>query len=838
MTVHNDLEGLLEDFDLRVQRNGLASAKDWASERHPDAAELIISTYWERIGELFTPQRGLIAPDHGQWYFPKPDHESPRWAHAKTKLGLSPADLENTSLVADEILARLGNPRAEAITTRGLVLGYVQSGKTTSFLSVAAKAADNGYDLIIILAGVHNSLRRQTQDRSARTLIHKPDLWWVGTALGDFRPDGNSLSSHLAGDGKRGLLVVKKHPTILARLAKWLEHDADALRRRAILVIDDEADQAGLDVSTGPELEGVHKQLSRVVNLKTPDGCRRCAYLAYTATPYANILTSQDDYGLYPRDFIYPLERPASYVGSQQLFGDEQVGDPIEIEQGETDALLTEGLRQAIQWFVLATAARVALGSSLESFHSSMLIHTTQRTEDQIAYRPVIEDYLGRLMHEFAADEAFMRDFYLEMLAKVPAEPGGGDGVIDEKPAPWDAVRPHVPKVLTRLVQRTPSGEPFQEDGRTQHAHSGVIVDNSKVDWKDRLTYSDIADGQPSVTVIAIGGNTLSRGLTLEGLVCSYFARTAKTYDSLMQMGRWFGYRPGYRHLVRVWTTQELLDWFRELNQVEEELRRELIWMQEKLLSPDRYGPRIRVSPNMNITRPAAMKSVTRHISYSDTVIDPAWLDLDVEVLNENQRLARELAIDLGTRDISISPSAVFRGVPRERIVSFLQSFRFHDEERRVDPPSLERYIDAEAERLQSWNVAFKSLSKSSATPFDFGGDVGEVIPVNRARLKESSIAYIQSLVDSNDHRVDMGGNDPEGGARYRAASEPPLLTVYAIDSHSEPIREGNRAALNAQSTPISLSLAFPESSSSVDYVSPAVTTVDFEPDLGDFGDE
>lgn len=187
--MNNDLEDWLDDFDHRVQLHGFESAEAWVLERHPEEAEQIVSTYWDRIGELFTLKRGLADPEHERWYLPKPDHESPRWAYAKTKLGLSPNDLENTSHVADEILARLGNPRGDVITTRGLVLGYVQSGKTTSFLSVAAKAADNGYDLIIILAGVHNSLRRQTQDRAARTLIHKPDLWWVGSNPFPLTPD-------------------------------------------------------------------------------------------------------------------------------------------------------------------------------------------------------------------------------------------------------------------------------------------------------------------------------------------------------------------------------------------------------------------------------------------------------------------------------------------------------------------------------------------------------------------------------------------------------------------------------------------------------------------------
>lgn len=837
----DDLEEQLELHDGRVQKHGVDWAEQALRDRRGAEAEAIITEYRARIGKLLHVDRGLTNPGLEGWYLPKPDHESPRWAYARTQLGLPREVVEQTARVSDEILARLGNPKGPSITTRGLVLGHVQSGKTTSFLSVAAKATDNDYDLVIVLAGVHNSLRRQTQDRAARTLVHKKDLWWQGTVTGDFRADGNSLSSHLSGHGKRGLLVVKKHQTILRRLADWLEEESDAsLRSRAVLVIDDEADQAGLDVSRGDELEGVHKQLRRIVDLKTSDGERRCAYLAYTATPYANILTSQDDYGLYPRDFIYPLDKPASYVGSEELFGDEQVGDPVQIEADVSNELLTDGLRDAIRWFVLATAARAALTGSLESFHSSMLVHTTQKTETQAAYQPAIEQYLAELAQEFANDESMMRAFYERALDQVPARPGGGDGYVDETVAPWAAVRSQVQAVLTRLITREPAGESFIEDGHLQQAHSGVIVDNSKVEWKDRLTYSDLGKGQPSVTVIAIGGNTLSRGLTLEGLVCSYFARTTRTYDSLMQMGRWFGYRPGYRHLLRVWTTQDLYDWFRELNQVEQDLRDELTWMQEHKLKPAKYGPRIRVSPNMNITRAAAMRSVSRQISYSDTLVDPAWLDLDSDALQENQRLARALAIGLGTPDPRIAPSRVFRGVPLERIADFLFSFRFHEDEKRVDLPSLRKYVDTEVNQLQHWNVIYKSVSKGqSASPFDFGGDVGVVNTVTRARVEDSSVAYIQSLVDSNDHRMDIGA-DPDDTVRYRSRHEPPLLIVYAIDPVSEPRRGSLRVRLDAPTTPVSVSLALPQSDSAVEYVSPVVTTVEEppQPDLGDYGDE
>lgn len=828
----DDLEDALATYDLRVQDSGADEADQWVWRRHPKDAELILSTYRERIGEPLETC-GLLAKGHEGWYLPKPLHDSPRWAHARKKLGLPEDVVERTSQVADQIVARLANPRAEEIATRGLVLGHVQSGKTTSYLSVAAKAVDHGYHLVIILAGVHNSLRRQTQDRAVRTLVHKRDQWWLGTAVGDFQSDGNSLGSHLAGKTKRGLLVVKKHADILRRLADWLEDESDhELRRRAVLVIDDEADQAGLDVSSSGELEGVHKQLRRIVDLAPSDGKRRVAYLAYTATPYANILTSQDDFGLYPRHFIYPLDKPAGYVGSQELFGDDQIGDPICLELDGRDDDLTEGLRESIRWFVLATAARVGLGKPLETFHSSMLIHTTQLTGTQIGYRSQVERVLLEMRDELVHDDADLEHFYVTTLKQVPSRPEGGDGFLSERTASWDEVRPHIREVLDRLIDRTPSGPEFVEDGRKQRAHSGVIVDNSSVDSVDRLTYSNIDNGQPSVTVIAIGGNTLSRGLTLEGLVCSYFARTARSYDTLMQMGRWFGYRPGYRHLLRVWTTPELFTWFRELNHVEQDLRDELIWMQETNKTPDVYGPRIRVSPNMNITRAAAMRSVSRHVSYSDTLIDPAWLDLRSEVISHNQQAVRSFAAQLGPWADADS-HLVYRGVPLEGVRRFLAEFRFHEEERRVDMPSLERYLDTEAKALRHWNVVFKSVSTKNQ-PFEVGGPVGDVVPVIRAQKDGPSKGYINSVVDTSDHRADLG-TEPAGGARYRGKGEPPLLTLYAIDPTSNPQRKGHRVALGLDTHPVSLAIALPESETNVDFVSPVVGTLNHRSVAADY---
>lgn len=826
MMEQQQIDDQLDLLEVHIKRHSLGVAIDRLREREPDHADEILDHFRAQTGELEPESAALRSRGLGDCCRVLPLQESPRWAFAKGRLGLPQDVVPRVEKAADEILQLVAHPRSDDITTRGLVLGHVQSGKTTSFLSVAAKALDCGYDLVIILAGIHNSLRRQTQNRAERTLVHKPDLWWLGTKRTDFKPQDNPLSAYLSGGGKRGLMVVKKHAGILRDLADWLGETNEArLRDLSVLVIDDEADQAGLDVSDGLSLAGIHEQLDRIVNLQTSDGKRRCAYLAYTATPFANILTSQREEGLYPRDFIYPLEKPEGHVGSAELFGDDVVGDPIQLDPGaDGDELLTDGLKQAIRWFVLATAARVGLGEPLDSFHSSMLVHVSQLTAEQGLYRPAIEGFLRSVREEFDEDDGLMRRCYEETLLQVPARPEGGDGYIAERVASWSEAAPHVPVVLERLLGRTPSGEPFKEDGRLQRAHSGVIVDNGATDSLERLTYSSLADGEPSVTVIAIGGNTLSRGLTLEGLVASYFVRTARNYDSLMQMGRWYGFRPGYQHLVRVWTTQTLLDWFLELDFVERELRDELIWMRDHGLQPGDYGPRIRLSPNMNVTRASVIKSADTDVDFSDHVVDLAWLDLDREVIESNQATARELARQLGRPD-ELGGSKLFRDVSASLVETFLRSFRLHAEEKRLQMAPLFRHLEAHRAELTRWNVIFKSTAGGSRETFDYGSSVGEVNTAVRSRVKGASVALIQSLVDSDDHRLDFSGAPPRDGSMRRGQDEPPLLVVYAIDRVSA-TTSTHRVPLDAPDRPISFSIAMPKSLDARRYVRPVVAEV------------
>ena len=852
-----DLEERLENFDHRVRLHGLDSARETLeATRGPEDAAVIYAEYVARIGQVREAGTALWDSDDEDsslgWYLPPPLHRAPRWSYARGQLGLDEASLEKTDAVANEILARLRDPNASNRATRALVVGHVQSGKTTNFLSVAAKAADAGYNLVIVLAGIHNALRRQTQDRAVRTLVHKRDLWWLGTAVGDFRSDGNPLSTHLSGGGKRGLLVVKKNKAVLKRLADWLEESNDAARRDfKILVIDDEADQAGLDVAPGTVRQGIHAQLMRILNLQ-PENRKEgedeycCAYLAYTATPYANILTSQEEDGLYPRNFIYPLDQPPEYVGPQELFGANQVGNPVKVMSHDSTSDLDQGLEDAVRWFVLATAARAAIEGSVDKFHSSMLVHVSGSTEEQIAYRPRVEAILLKIRDEFERNPDAMRDRYETGLLEVPAQQAGPKGS-EETSADWASIQSHIAPVLRRLIHREASTDPYEEDGRMQQAKSGVIVDNSKVDWIDRLAYSDIKakPPEPSVTVIAIGGNTLSRGLTLEGLVCSYFARPSRTYDSLMQMGRWFGYRRGYRHLTRIWTTSELLHWFIDLARVETELRDELAWMIKEGLSPAQYGPRIRTSSYLNITRPSVQKSVDRHVSFSDRVIDPSMLNVSVAAMKSNQKLCRELAKKMDHPiEGAKGPSPLFSNVPHEVVREFLHEFQHHESDIRIDMPGILRYLDQVVANsgkgeAQTWNVMFKSNSQKGTDPFNFEGNVGSVQTIVRAKAAGLPDAHIGGLVDSSDHRSDFG-HEP-ASAKYRDDNEPPLLMVYAIDSKSEP--RGNRVELGLDDNPLSIAIALPRNEKYVEYVQPALRAealvhLDDNVDLGDFESE
>jgi Z1 domain len=757
-----------------------------------------------------------------------------------------------------KVVGLLNHPSEPSFRSMGLVLGYVQSGKTANFTAVMAKAADHGYRLFIVLSGIHNGLRRQTQSRLARELVQaNPGLWHqVTTVDADFHPPANA-ASFFASHQQRVLLVVKKNAKVLAKLNRWLASAEDYLRDCPTLVIDDEADQATVGGKViNPLMGKLLKSFTRVV------------YVGYTATPFANLLIdpgNEDDF--YPRDFIVGLERPQGYQGPELLFGRDPLDgeDPGEVPGGEdmirivpeddVDYVqpkarsaasftpeMTPSLRDAVLYFWLATAARRVRGTGVP--HSTMLVHTTLSTWVHQQFRGPLDELKQNVIDALTSGE---RDLVDELRDMWAVETGSVDAAdFQEKPVPFEDLLGELPGVV---------------------AQSRVIVDNYRS--RDRLDYES-----GPVVAIAVGGNTLSRGLTLEGLVSSYFVRASSTYDTLLQMGRWFGHRAGYGDLPRIWMTQELAEWFRHLAVVEAEIRKDIDRYLVEDKNPLTFAVRIRTHPKMLVTAPARMKDrVTAQAAYGGDLLETryfkadkegrGWLEQNLKGANDLIRAASQHAYDRISIDEPRRQWQLWRNVSYRDVLRFIDTYRFHEQSIDARADLLTRYIEkrVKVEELLNWDVVVMGNSKKGAPRWSLpdGTTVGMH---NRSRLKMSpdAAADIKTLSSPRDIAVNLTApEDFNYGSRtaietLRREQRPKvgLLILYPIEPTSPPVNEKGRAPLDAPFDVV-MGAAFvfpttrgPDSAVDYDYVSadlsrvfveqedPAALDHDDEDDLSD----
>lgn len=797
------------------------------------------------------------------------------------RLGWNQSDVGSLDDATDQILSHLEDPRPQGPTqfdVRGLVMGYVQSGKTANFCALAAKAADAGYKLVIVLSGIHNSLRLQTQRRINRALgldpigVPEPDPgWrWIGltsaTLNGDFRP--GTIDANVLQGNERVLMVCKKNASVLRRLTNWIENRAPS--SLPVLIIDDEADQASINTGGNRPIQEEadlapddmdDPQATDELDPSTINGLirtlirsfNRVSYVAYTATPFANILINHlaidrevfED--LYPRDFIVALPRPNGYTGAERLFGrealpgeqDAQPGlDIIEQVPEFEAALLTPGgadvdtydpvistsIRNAILDFILATSGLTQrLG---EDKPATMLIHTHHRKS--------VQNRLGDRLREFVSE--IRQSWRYDRSSILP-----------ELRERWNTqFRPVIASVD---VNRDISFEDIEEFvDRFFRDPVPVLVLNS--DSTDELDY----DLDPNIQAIVVGGNRLSRGLTLEGLLVSLYIRRTDAFDTLMQMGRWFGFRERYVDLTRIWTTSELAGWFRDIALAEEELRREIARYERENLTPLDFGPRIRSHPVMMITSRDKMGSA-RVISqnYSGYLLqttafrleDRSWLQAN---LDAGRQLVEQLGAPMqGTADNS---PPVWSGVPWQTIDSFLERYRF-DPRGANEMGAVRQYIQRQArqDELVGWWVSIRGLNtrdeQLGVEPL-LSVNGFPINRINRSRLI-NPVYSIGSLV--NPVAINKNGGDEEIGltneqleaARIQARTENEsyswalrrqrnrregLLLIYPISPNSIPRRnEGNRMPLFDQPanafTVLGIAMVFPasESAATIEYI-------------------
>lgn len=823
------VDDFFDVFAAQAQRNGLdQTVLKFRMRFDADEIDGYVREFQRRAESVRVgyPPKILAAPGMKPWY-PGPLADDPYWVPYAAFLHQDgwPSDrLQILDEASSKIIAYTNDPSHATFLTKGLVVGHVQSGKTTNYTAVIAKAADVGYRLIIVLSGIHNGLRRQTQERLAEQLLARKDDGWfpLTSADSDFGEQSSKAAAYLHQSGTGvTLCVVKKNHKRLHKLIEWLRPavQAGSFADLPVLIIDDEADQASVDTPT------INPQIRQLIDLFA-----KRSYLGYTATPFANVLIDPTAGDLYPETFILSLPQPDGYFGAEKIFGREAVEgefsgsdldghDMVRIvpddtvnrlrPRGRADShgfvpVMTAELTEAVRYFWLATAARRCRG---DDEHSTMLIHPSMQTAVHEAYRDPLERMRTTMVDALnTGDDEMLTQLRLQWEKenrKVPAAQFGNRFV------PFDDLFPHLPGIV--------------EETR-------VVLDNHRS--RDRLDYS----GQEPVVAIAVGGNTLSRGLTLEGLVVSFFVRSARTYDTLLQMGRWFGFRQGYEDLPRIWMTQQLKEHFRHLATVEHEIRLDIRRYEEQDIRPSEVGVRIRTHPVLNVTAKMG-RARTAYASYGGRRVQTRYFrENDKDWLRGNLRAARAL-IGEAVRDGAAlqdhgNGEVLLRDVDVRHVLQFLEGYQVHEESPDLDPRLIRAYIEKENRRspqsLLSWTVAVMggpAPDPQHVVEFDERVRVGTI---SRSKLKDTGgeKADIKTLMTKEHRVIDM--DVPSAEARRKSEeglvalrNDDPdfqdrgLLLLYPIAKDSQPdeANEETRRPLEAVEHVIAAAFVFPGNS-------------------------
>jgi hypothetical protein len=641
----------------------------------------------------------------------------------------------------DNILGRLGNPHDDkkAWDRRGLVLGHVQSGKTLNYIGLVNKAADAGYKVIIVLAGMQDNLRKQTQGRIDEGFIGRD----TGKKKGEERVGVGNINLEKRpnyGTTKVGdfslkvvqqfgvqikdlpeplILVIKKNGRILQNLLDWLELQTDNGQEldQTLLLIDDEADNAS--INTNDEDKDPTKINGQLRQLLAKFARR--SYVGYTATPFANVFinpearTEIDGADLFPRDFIYGINPPSNYMGPDQLFMDPEENSaivdipdsdnwlPVKHRKDADVNGLSESLKEAIRTFVLAKAIRIIRGDDRK--HCSMLVNASRFNDVQLQIFTHISVYLTKLknatryQYQNPMSEALKDSHIKDLFSTWERQYGDLD-------TPWSEIQ----------AQLKDAASPIE-----------VVEVNQRN--KGKLDYDAFESGY---TVIAVGGLALSRGLTLEGLVVSYYLRNSYAADTVLQMGRWFGYRVGYEDLCRIWMWPDSIDWYTRVAESVRELRADLKTMaQESALGPRDFGVKVLAHEDIPLILTARKKiGYARKERVMDdlggTFPETAFLSPKNEDISSNLEAVACLIADsnkVGMRrssddGIKVSSSHYFwSGVPQAVITKFLKKYRNVPNNRRANVESIIKHISESAEDyppdyFAEWDVCLVSRKR------------------------------------------------------------------------------------------------------------------------------
>ncbi|MBP9995330.1 MAG: Z1 domain-containing protein [bacterium] len=757
----------------------------------PEFKELDANKLFEELSVLYNTHIGnyqiLSGRDRQKRWLRefKANHKSDFWMfwnrykkYLAEQKGFADIVIQKNDALTDDILDHLFNPLCNGviIAKKGLVVGQVQSGKTANYTGLICKAADAGFKVIIILAGIHNNLRSQTQiridegflgfdtgsDKNYETRL--TSKVGVGKIVGFDEAIAHSYTTSLEkGDftskaaNATGLnfdapqpiiLVVKKNTTVLKRLHTWLKqkNNGSPISHKALLMIDDEADNASINTKRDPKETptAINNGIREILKL-----FHRSAYVGYTATPFANIfIPSKNESDLFPRDFIINIPAPSNYIGPDKVFGitsfpmtDDDNLLPIVTPINDYKSFVPErhrkddskptfedvpnSLKLAIKCFIITCAIRIVRGQ--EHKHNSMLIHVSRyqiwqneikrlverqfyfyKQEIEAGDPTIIEEFRQVFEEDYVNESGFVYNSYKTISTKIL---NSKLSQIDNKIQihDWSVVKNNLFKAVQKIMVKSINGS------------SGDIIDYQ-------------LNENNGLSVIAIGGDKLSRGLTLEGLSVSYFLRASKMYDTLMQMGRWFGYRPGYVDLCRLFTSGELNEWFRHITLASEELRDEFNYLYETGGTPNDYSLKVRTHPGvLQITAINKMyNSQDVQVSWAGRLIETYQLSRDKNIKKSNLIATDNFISSLGNAEKKGNSNKgydyLWRNVSPDSICNYFNNFRLPTELKKVNLDLICKYIQKLSTKgeLTSWRVALLSKNDSDTTyTFSNGLTVG-----------------------------------------------------------------------------------------------------------------
>lgn len=814
----------------------------------------------------------------------------------------------------DMLLNAIADPnKAVGQEKRAMVVGYVQSGKTANYIGLINKALDAGYKYIIVLAGIHNNLRSQTQSRIDEEVLGyetssearqkqreraEKNRIGVGTIYnagfvqtltfrdesGDFSKKNSSWDTH---PDVPTIIVTKKIKSTLTNLIENIESKQVVKQdsngnfvmpaKYPLLLIDDEADQASVNTGYDYDEDGNIvdeydvKTINRLIrNLFNHFESK--SYVGYTATPYANIFIPNDlavaneELGndLFPADCIISLPKPYRYIGANEFFGygtEDEEPKPMPLvrkikdedfidTKKKTVGVLPDSLKLAMKCFLISIAIRNCRGEINKP--NTMLIH--------VARIKNMHKQLERKVSEYIFDE-------LQSMII--------DGDSETKSEIYNLIRdeylPISKKMRTEFSRYMENADDIDVDDIYEEIVRLMNEDKVKVnvingDSKDVLCYKD-HEGE-EYNVIAIGGDKFSRGLTLEGLSISYFTRESKYYDTLMQMGRWFGFRPKYADLCRVFITDNIYRWFARIAFATDNLRNQITYMCDEKAKPRDFGLRVATHPDLKISSPKKVKSGTmQQLDFSATLTVTRDIDVSIEMYESNYKAvdhlfayaemitAEEHFARLGRE--TNTEHYFIENVNSNRIIEFFRNYQTSKYARKVNGNNIATYIEEQNKDglLVNWTVCL--INTGEEVPgFEIAG---KQIKNGITRKSDNSIVLLPTedacsvhMLKSKDQEyfdmsfseyediklIEDKGDEKTVAEHIRATKMDPkkgLLLIYPIDYKDTGKTSLFKVGNGEHKPPFGLVVVFPKGNGkSISY---QVNQVGMKGDLYDFFD-